>query len=85
MIFHFERVVNMYVHHKMSLADMFANRKLHQGKISHFLHEGLFILEYRKKEKCYLVQNKKQFKFCFLQSCIFAWEMTVFITTILTI
>ena len=58
MIFHFERVVNMCNHHKMSLADLVANRKLPKtyiyGKISHFLHEGLSILEYRKKGKMVL-------------------------------
>ena len=33
MIFHFERVVNMYIHDKMSLAELVANRKLHKTYI----------------------------------------------------
>ena len=81
MIFHFGRVVNMYIHHNMSLADPVFNHKLSKkyiyAKISHFLYEGLIILEYGKKEKCYLVHNKKQLNFCFLQNYIVTWEMGV--------
>ena len=65
----------------MSLADLVINHKLHEtyisGKISHFLHEGLFILENINRKSVTWGSMKNNLYFAFFQVAYMhgKWEL----------